>query len=132
MANSVVSTVVHDGERNAIVIVTGTLDTSDLAVTDITTIANLNPVPTLVRLDRLQYSVEDGISCLLWWHNTSDGLIMPVEGRGLLDFCWAGGYNNPQAAGYTGNIRLSTVGWSGVKHFTLILDLVKQGVANLG
>ncbi len=128
MANSVIATVVHDGPRNTLLSVTGVLDTSDYAVADITTISSLNPVPTLIRVDRIQYSVEDGLSCLLWWHATTDGLILPLEGRGKMEFDWFGGYNNPMAAGYTGNIRLSTAGWSTVKHFALVIEFVKQGV----
>jgi len=126
MANSVVSNVVHDGAVNVLLVVTGILDTSDHAIADITTISGLNPVPTLLRLDRVFYSIEDALSCRLWWHATADLLIMPLAGRGHFDFDWFGGWTNPKTAGYTGNIRLSTAGWVGVKHFTLALEFTKQ------
>lgn len=126
MANSVVSNVVHDGAANVLVVVTGILDTSDYAVTDITAISSLNPVPTLLRLDRVFFSIEDALSCMLWWEATSDVLIMPLAGRGKFDFDWFGGWTNPKAAGFTGDIRLSTAGWVGVKHFSLALEFTKQ------
>ena len=129
MANSVISTVIHDGARNAIIEVTGILDTSDVTQTDITTIANLVPVPTTVRIEKIQFAIEDGISCMLWWHDTAGTtLIVPLTGRGKLTAEWFGGYNNPKNAGYTGNIQMSTAGFSGVKHFSLLLELIKQGV----
>lgn len=128
MANSLISTVVHDGQRNVLLSVTGILDTSDVAVTDITTIASLTPAPQTLRLDRIFFAIEDVLSVMLWWHATSDALLMPLAGRGHFNYDWFGGYTDPKAAGFTGNIRLSTTGWVGVKHFSLLLELVKQGV----
>ena len=128
MANSVVTTVVHDGPRNVLVEITGVLDTADYSVADITTISTLNPVPLLLRIDTISFSIEDGLTCLLWWHDNSPTLILPLAGRSKLDYNWFGGRNNPKNTGYTGNIELSTAGWSGVKHFSILLDLIKQGV----
>ena len=130
MANSVIATVDHDGARNVLLRVTGILDTSDYAAADITAIANLDPVPTMIRLDRVKYSIEDGLTCLLWWNATSDDLIMPLAGRGKFTFVdWFEGITNPQSTGWTGDVQLSTQGFvSGLKHFTLALEFCKQGV----
>lgn len=129
MANVVTSTVIHNGARNVQIEVVGILDTSDFAQADITIISALTPAPGFVRLDTIQFSVEDGLSCRLWWHDTAlTTLIAPVQGRGKLDFGWFGGKQNPKNAGYTGDIMLSTAGWATLKTFTLILDLIKCGV----
>jgi hypothetical protein len=128
MANSVIATVAHDGARNVLVEVTGILDTSDVAPMDITNLSALNPAPGMLRLDTVQFAIEDGLACMLWWHDTAQTLITPLAGRGKHDYAWFGGRNNPQNAGWTGNIMLSTAGWTGIKHFSLLLDLIKQQV----
>jgi hypothetical protein len=130
MANSVISTVAHDGARNVLIEVTGILDTSDYAQADITTISGLTPVPTNLRLDTIQFAIQDTCAVMLWWHDTAGtSLIASLAGRGRLDFGWFGGRNNPNNAGYTGNIQVSTQGWlsGAVLHWTLLLDCIKQG-----
>lgn len=126
MANSLISTVVHDGERNVMIEVTGILDTSDLTSTAITTISGLNPVPVKLRIDKIQFAIEDVLSCMLWWNATTPVLIVPLAGRSKFEYEWMGGRNNPEPAGFDGNIMITTAGWVGVKHFSIILDCVKQ------
>lgn len=128
MANSVITTILRDGQRNVVLDTTGVLDTSNYAQTDITNIGILNPVPNALRIDHIQYSIQDGLSLQLWWEDTSlTSLILPLAGRGKLDGNWFGGYSNPKRAGYTGNIMLSTNGWTaGTYYFNLVMELVKQ------
>ena len=127
--NSIKSNILQDGSRNFVITTLGVLDTSDYPVTNITDIAILKPIPTQLRLDKIFYSIEDGLSCLLWWEAAPDILLMPISGRGMFDFEWFAGHSSPKNVGATGNIRLSTQGYiSGVKHFTLVLDFVKQGI----
>lgn len=131
MANSVISTKDYDGATNVRIRVTGILDTSDFAQADITTISAMNPVPTFIRLDSVQFFIEDTLSCMLWWHDTAGtSLIMPLAGRNHAHLEWYGGITNPKNAGVTGNVQLSTTGWATGKilHFTLLLDFTKQGV----
>jgi len=128
MANSVTSTVVHDGARNVVYNLTGILDSSDYAITDFTTISALDPVPTMLRLDHMFYAIEDGLSVRFYWHATTDVLIMPVSGRGWFNFVPFGGLTNTKAAGYTGNLRIGTVGWAtgDVLAFSFQIEFVKQ------
>ena len=131
MANVTNVELVHDGHRNVVYRLDGVLDTSDVAVADFTTISSLSPVPTYLRLDRVEYSVQDALSVRLWWHATADDLIIPLEGRGKFDFDWFGGLQNPKSAGNTGNARYDTKGWSAgaVLGYTLILEFSKQGTS---
>lgn len=133
MANSFTTQILEEGQRNAIVKLTGVLDTSDLALTtaiDITTLnqAGIGYTPTQVRIDHIDYSISDQIEIQLWWDATTDVIIMPLAGRGRLMFWNFGGLTNNSGAGKTGNILIKTTGWTlGTQVFSVVLELVKQG-----
>lgn len=134
MANAVTIQLLEDGARNAIVKVTGTLDTSNLTnqlIVDCSTLTQggTAPKPTQVRVDHLDYSIADQLELQLLWDATTPAPLLPLAGRGRMSFWNFGGLQNNAGAGMTGNIVLSTTGWaSGVQIFSLILELVKQGV----
>ena len=130
MANSVVTQIILDGHRNAIVKVTGLLDTGDVAATTIVDPANFAPLPTQFRIDKIDYSISDQLSVQLLWDATTDVVAAVLAGREDADFCRFGGLQNNAGAGKTGKIQLATTGWfSGTQTFTITLSLVKQGVA---
>lgn len=128
MANAVTSVVVHDGAINTVYNLSGILDTSDYAAADFTDVLSLNPAPTTLRLDHMFYSVEDGLSVRFYWEATSDVLIMPISGRGFIDFAPFGGLTNSRAAGFTGDLKVATKGWAtgDVVAFAFILEFTKQ------
>ena len=129
MANSVTTQILEDGARNAIVKITGVLDTSNVSVTTYIDPANFSPVPTQFRIDHIDYSVSDQLEVQLQWNATSNVTIMPLAGRGKLSFWNFGGLQNNAGAGKSGKIDLLTTGWtSGTQVFSLVLELVKQGV----
>ena len=133
MANSLTTQILAEGPRNVIVKVTGVLDTSDQASTAVVTMSALNQggtsyAPTLVRIDHIDYSIQDQLEVQLFWDATTPVEIMPVAGRGRMSFWNFGGLQNNAGAGVTGNILLKTTGYSsGTQVFTVILELVKQG-----
>lgn len=128
MANAVSTTVEIDGDRNVVVKVVGVLDSSDLSATAITAISSLVPAPGKIRVDKIQYSASENLDLCLWWDATADTTpVVCLTGRGEMCFKDFGGLVNPKETGWTGNILLTTTGWtSGTKHFTLVLSLVKQ------
>ena len=132
MANAFTTQIIQEGPRNAIVKVTGILDTSNLALTtavDITTLTQSGtfPAPSMVRIDYLDYSISDQLECQLFWDATTDVIIMPLAGRGRMAFQNFGGLQNNSGAGKTGSILVQTTGWaSGIQVFTIILEMVKQ------
>lgn len=139
MANAVTTQVMVDGPRNAVVKITGILDTSDVAY-----VALINPL-TLEGIDNtgalkaatfrvkgLTYSIQDLLEVRLWWDATTPILMEALVGRGTMPNAISeyGGLTNAAlfptpAAGVTGQIGLSTNGWAGVLSFTLILELIK-------
>lgn len=131
MANSHNEQIIIDGDRNVVVKCTGILDTSNQSLITVVDVTTLVPQPTMVRIDYIDYSISDQLEVQLLWDATTDDVIMPLAGRGRMGFCEFGGIQNPQSAGFNGNILLQTTGWaSGTQIYTVILELVKQGVTS--
>lgn len=136
MANSVNIQTILDGPRNCVIKVEGILDTSDLTSTVIADPATFtgmdNTGAVLAKgfiVDRVQFSIEDGLECRLAWDATSPTRIVELQGRGTEKYDRFGGLPNNSGAGRTGKILLSTQGWStsAILSFTLLLTLKKQG-----
>lgn len=135
MANVTSIQVLENGARNYVVKVTGILDTSDVAITDLidTTAAGFRPsnlgredVPTTVAIKRVEYDIEDSLSVYIYWDATADQLALPLVGRGRLKFDPP--MNNNAGAGKTGKVQYSTQGWvaSAVLSFTVTLYCIKS------
>lgn len=130
MANSVTVQVLQDGPRNVVLHVTGVLDTSNLAATVIADVSTFDPVPTLVRIDRMVWSCSDPLAVQLFWDATTDVFITELKAQEhKQDFKDVGGIHNNAGAGVTGDIVVTTTGWTaGTEYFTIDLWLVKSGV----
>jgi hypothetical protein len=129
MANSFLKQTLVDGARNAVIKLTGVLDTSDLGQTTAVDLTTLSPVPSTVYIDHLDYSISDQLEVQLLWDATSPLVILPIAGRGRMSYGNFGGLQNNAGAGKTGNILIKTTGWaSGTQVFSIVLELVKQGV----
>lgn len=127
MANAVTFQLITDGPRNATYKMTGILDTSDFALADVLTMAQLGFAPNTVLIDHIDYSISDQLEVQLLWGGTPDQLILPLAGRGRMSFIDFGGLKN-NATTPTGSIRMKTTGWtSGTQIFSIVLELVKQG-----
>lgn len=133
MANSLTTQVLVDGPRNVVIKVVGILDTSDLAATaiaDPATLSAINPngqLASQLRIDRIVYTVEEGLDVRLTWDATSPVYIIDLVKAGHQEFKRTGGLVNSAGAGKTGKIMVATEGWTaGVHEFSLVLELVKQ------
>lgn len=141
MANVFNKFVLADGWRNAIVTVTGLLDSGDVTIEpfiDLDDFVN-NDVTAgeLVglRVDRVQYSMSagSGLEVQLWWEMAptvgGDRLITAVAGQGHDKYKKSGGLIPPlDEVGYMGDIEFTTTGFSrtaGPTGFTVTLELVK-------
>jgi len=132
MANVLTTQTIVDGPRNLVVKVTGTLDTSDLALTTIVTPSSTFRAPPLVQLMHIDYSMTDQLEIQLQWQGTPNTPLMPLAGRGRMSFVDFGGLPD-NATSPTGNIQMLTTGWaSGIQVFTLVLEMVKIGLTNAG
>ena len=75
------------------------------------------------------YSFQSEVVGLLYWEKADErDLVLPLEGRGTLDFRQFNGLMNPKNEGWTGRIVLRVEGKPGadLRHFALCLDLSKQ------
>ena len=133
MANSVSVQTTVDGPRNVVVKCTIYADTSDVSTTDLLDPASLsatNPPTNQLRIDEVQYSVQDGWYVNLWWDATTDVHVVDLAGRGtFLVGSPFGGWQNNAGSGKTGKIQFSTTGYStGTMVATFTLHAVKQTV----
>lgn len=133
MANSFTTQILEEGPRNAVVKLTGVLDTSNLASTVAVDPANFNmsgtgQTPTQFRIDEIEYSISDQLEVQLLWDATAPVVIVAMAGREDIGSKKYGGLQNNAGAGKTGKISVQTTGWaSGIQIFTIVLRLVKQG-----
>ena len=135
MANSLDMQIAHEGHKNAIVKITGTLDDGDISLTPAISIDDFtNNEPRLelsgFRVDALQWTATDGLNLNIAWNGTNPQQIFTVSGHGELCAKKFGGFY-PETArdGYDGNINLYSNGApnsNGVSaYFTIILELIK-------
>lgn len=122
--------VLIDGPRNAVVKFTAQITGGDLPQTSIILPSGLSPAPRALRVHHVDYSIQDGIEVILAWNATTDVPMLPLAGRGRMDFSDFGGLVNNAGAGKTGGIDISTVGWtSGTLAVTIVLEMWKDGVS---
>lgn len=83
---------------------------------------------TKLRIDKIQYSVEDLLSVNLYWAATTDVLIAHLVGQNELCAHKYGGIQNNAGSGVNGRIELVTQGWSAsaVLSFTMLIECTKQ------
>ena len=140
MANVLDIQISEEGPRNAVVKLTGVLDTGNIsevpaiAVQDfINNDQNLNL--TGFRVDLIEYSIGPGIEVLLEWDGVQPQQIFPLAGRGRIGSLQYGGFvPDATRVGYNGNINLKTRNFTpGVdgngeavtQNFSVLLELVK-------
>ena len=133
MANILDRQITEEGPRNAVIKLTGVLDTSDIYETPAIALGdftNNDPNLKLVgfRVDLIEYSIGQGIEILLEWNGVTPQQMFPLMGRGRIGSAAYGGFH-PDASrpGYDGNINLKTTGFlTGVQqNFSVLLELVK-------
>ena len=133
MANITDIQTIIDGPRNVTIKVVGILDTSNLSgvvIADPATMTDfdINGVKaTQLRIDTLEYDVQDGLTATLYWDADTPVPIWTALGRGEVELKHLSGLINNAGAGKNGKITLSTSGYStGTVSFSLYLELVKQ------
>ena len=133
MANSTTVQILEEGPRNAVIKVTGVLDTSDVAVTTLLAMAtidqtNTGKTPTAVRIDDIDYSISGQLTVGLDWHATTNVTAVTLAGSQRMLTERYGGIQNNAGSGKDGAIDIWTKGYaSGTQTFTLIIKLVKIG-----
>ena len=114
--DTITTTVVSDGGKNTVLLVSGTINHEEDSVFDIIDLKRLAGNPKSIRLDSISYLVESGLKCILKYRDHP--YVFPVEGRGKFDLGVAGGIQ-----GHEIDLVLKGTGT-----FFLVLDLSKMGV----
>ncbi len=133
--------VTEEGPRNAIVKLTGILDTSNIVedpaieLKDFLANENDRLVLSGFRVDLIEYVIGQGIEVILEWDSSTPQQIFALAGRGRIYGTNYGGFiPDKTKTGYTGNINLRTKnfvpgidgeGNPTVQNFTIVLELVK-------
>ena len=127
MSLTLTTQLLNDGPRNTIVKITGN-GTMPQAATTVVTASTLSSMlpgmagsfpPTLLRVDKIDYSITDGAIVQLQWHATTNLDIVELFGRGHIDAKHYGGLQNNAGAGVTGDIDIAVVA-SGAEAPTLV------------
>jgi hypothetical protein len=130
MVDSVRTQILQDGPRNAVIKFTdfsdGTGETAVLKV-DVSTLSGFNGrIPTEVRIEKIEYSL-DGMQVEILWDATVDVIawILTPSSDNDIDFRSAPLVNDA-GAGKTGDILFTTIGASAGDSYSIILHLVKH------
>lgn len=133
MANQSSVQVVLDGPRNVSIKLEGVLDTSDLSyavVIDPATLAGIDNTGTLkaqnLRIEHVQYSIEDNLSVNLFWDAATPKRIEEYVGRGHQKYHSFGGLVN-NAVSPSGKIGMSTEGAAAgvILSYSVMISCVK-------
>lgn len=134
MANSVTTQIELDGPRNVWVKFEGVLDTADFTgqvVLDPTTLQGIDWSGAMkaakLRIEEIQYSIEDTLSINLFWDATVPVRIGEYVGRGKQCYEDFGGLVNNAGAGVNGKITASSQGASAgpILSFMILMKCVK-------
>ena len=127
MANTVTSQTLLDGPRKLVMLFTGVLDTSNEARVIKVNVTTLDPAPTKVRIDRIQYSVSGSLKVILDWDATTPVRFAALMGSDDLCATEIGGLQNNAGVGITGSIYLTTVGYGATttETYTLLVEMTK-------
>lgn len=141
MANSFNTQILRDGYRNFVIRITGEIDLSgtpsDIAPTQLTTIATMSPPCLALRVDRVKFSLPHGcpLDVQLYWQATTNELFWGMAGGDDNEFWNFGGLTNNATPGATGNIMWGTSGATGATTqagnfwtFAVIVECVKLQV----
>lgn len=131
MANATSKKILEDGYRNAVVLLTGVLDTSNATLSPAVQLADFTNNDAGIfkgfRIDKVAYSISDQLALQLYWNATTPQIIVALAGRGHMKFrCDSGLQPVSGAAGFNGALNLSSTGWaSGIQVYSVLLEMVK-------
>jgi hypothetical protein len=114
--DSITVSIVSDGGKNCVLLLTGTIKSEDDSVFGIVDVEKLSSSPTNIRLDSVVFMVESGLKVMLTYRDQP--FVLPLEGRSKVDLGWVGGIIG----------REIEFVCKGVGSFFIVLDISKMGV----
>lgn len=130
MADTVTSQTIINGPRNLIMKFTNESDgTGESAVKKVdaqsATFANQGVVPGVhLKIARVTFTVSGGELRMQWDASSATDIDIPAY-TGTQDYTFFGGLTNPNAAGATGSILFTTVGFTAGSSYTVVLEMLK-------
>jgi hypothetical protein len=122
VANATSVQLLQEGARNYVVKFDFDLDTSDLVATPVVDVQLFSQIfndqwrqpSNSVRIDRIDYVIQDGVYVSLYWMGATDKRILDLAGRGMINVQPYGGYtnNSPAANEPNGSIDATTTGYA--------------------
>lgn len=121
--------ILHEGAKHAAVELSGSV--SGNSAISVFGLKDLSHSPKSVRLDSVTFSFQDKLGVLLKWGNQ---VIIPLDGRGKLDFSSEGGLRPPPETEHwtwDGMVVAEFFNFeeppkSKLKHFLILLELEKH------
>ena len=127
MANTVTTQTLVDGPRNLVLLLTGVLDSSNESRVIKVDVSTFYKTPTKVRVDTIRHLISAGLIVVLDWDATTPVRFAALTGYDEVDACRFGGLTNNAGAGITGDIFLTTLGYSsGTLAYNIILEMTKE------
>ncbi len=114
--DSITSSIVNDGPKNTVYLVSGTITNEDDSWFDVIDTDKLSGHPTNMKIDTLVFTVESGLKLYLKYRDKP--YIIPLEGRSKIELENFGGVMGKE-------IDLVC---KGVGSFFLLIDISKMGV----
>jgi hypothetical protein len=119
--------VVFSGKNIRIVNVTGFFDSADETDTVVIDKSALvgpdGTEPGSIKVEEITWTVNGFNYVLLEWEHTTDDQIGYYQGSGYLNYLPFGGKNDPETAGGTGDIVLTTNGGVAGGSYTMLIAL---------
>lgn len=114
MANTVDIQVINDGPHNVVIKVYLASDgvAGELTNQIIVDASTLSSLPDTLKVKRIYSALSGFQATLKWAATTPDGLWHLPLYAGEFEFEKFGGIPNPKSAGYTGDITITTVGFT--------------------
>lgn len=126
MPDAVTSQVLVDGERNYVIKLTNLSDGTGESVVKKVDLSTMHPVPTSVRLESIQGDIFGMEVELLWEASTNVNIMKLGDSRVYIGLEETGGIPNTKAAGWTGNVLLTTTDASAGDSYSLVLHFKKK------
>lgn len=124
MANVVTTQLLIDGASKIVLLCTGVLDTSNEAAVAKLDVSALAGAPTRIAIEEVEYSISGALKVILAWDATADVTFAALSGQG--EMCFDPPVINNAGAGITGDVMLSTVGYtSGTEAYSVLIRAKK-------
>lgn len=126
MADVVTSQVTVDGDRNYVITLTNLSDGTGEAAIKKVDIQTMHPIPTSLRLEKVEGDVAGMNVALLWGASSKVKFLELSNSQVDMDMCEEGGLPDPKAAGTDGCVYLTTANQVSGSSYTLHLHFKKK------